>query len=261
MFVKESEENYKAGWIKIFRSVKTHWIWQDAEYFRLWVDFLIRANHAENKILIDSNLVNIQKGEFITSLKKLAKESKCSLGRIRRFLEILKNDSMIELKTTHKYTQITVCNYESYQNGQHTDGNGNETGMKSDGNQTETNKNYKNYKNVKNNKEETILIKEIEIIKKDYFIDLLAVDSKQEFIEAWVEWVNYRKETKHKVTPLSAKKQIDFLNKQPNPVEVIEVAIRNSWQGLFEIRKNGKEQNGKPDYKQPREGQEFPVIS
>lgn len=52
-------------------------------------------------------------------------------------------------------------------------------------------------------------------------------------IEKWKEWVDYRSETKHKITKSTAEKQILFLLKQPNPAKCIDESITNGWQGLF----------------------------
>jgi len=57
----------------------------------------------------------------------------------------------------------------------------------------------------------------------------------------WKEWIEYRQSIKKPLTVTSIGKQISFLLQQPNPVECIETAIRNGWQGLFEVSGgNGK---------------------
>lgn len=56
----------------------------------------------------------------------------------------------------------------------------------------------------------------------------------------WTEWVEYRKSINKPLSELSIKKQINFLLKQSNPVDCIDNAIMNGWQGLFEIKENGK---------------------
>jgi len=83
-------------------------------------------------------------------------------------------------------------------------------------------------------KEETVMVGEREIVIKDYFLDLLPINSEQKFIETWVEWVDFRKEIKKKLTKTTALKQINFLLKQANPNGCIEQSIKNGWQGLFE---------------------------
>lgn len=245
--IKDYQENYGTGWISLYRSIKEHWIWDDPVNLKMWIDFLMRANHKENKIIIEGQLISIPRGSFITSLKKLATEYGVSMGKIRHFLEILKNDSMILLNTTHRFTQLTICNYETYQNGQHTESTLNEIRMKSESTLNETNNNDNNDNNV-NNKREAVLYP-IKEVKKEYFINLLPIDATQQFIEAWNEWVDFRREIKKKLTVLTAKKQLTFLFNQPDPIKCINQSIQNGWTGLFEVADKTKpkvaEHNGR----------------
>ena len=148
--VSDIQENYSNGWIKLYRSIKKHWVWQNNLYLKLWIDFIMRSNHSPNKILIEGELVEIVRGSFITSLKKLARENLVSISKIRLFLKLLEQDSMILLKTTHKYTQITINNYDVYQDERHAERNQKEIKKKTESTQKETNKNDKNVKNDKN---------------------------------------------------------------------------------------------------------------
>lgn len=109
------------GWINLHRCIQEHWIWQDAHRFKWWVDLLLRASHKDTKVLFDGSLMECKRGQFITSLGKLAEEWMVSRGAVRRFLDALENDTMITRKSTHKMTQITICNYDSYQNVRTTD--------------------------------------------------------------------------------------------------------------------------------------------
>ena len=240
MLLSDYNGNYGTGWISLYRSIKDHWIWKNPIHLKIWIDFLMRANHKPNRVVIDGEFVSVIRGAFITSLKKLAKEYGVSIGKIRHFLELLENDSMILLKTTHKFTQITICNYETYQDGQQTERNQNEIRMKSKRNQNETDNNDNNVNND-NNKKEVVLYPVIEI-KKEYFVDMLPIDSNQKFIEAWNEWCDFRREIKKKLTKLSAKKQITFLLNQPDPIKCINQSIQNGWTGLFEV---SQKQSGK----------------
>lgn len=64
------------------------------------------------------------------------------------------------------------------------------------------------------------------------------------FCLAWDEWLQYRKEGKHKMTPITEKKQLAMLSKytESQAIEIINTSIRNGWQGLFEpqtkVKKN-----------------------
>lgn len=60
---------------------------------------------------------------------------------------------------------------------------------------------------------------------------------------AWIEWEQYRKEKKQKLTPSTAKKQMDFLGGRAGPeaIAIINQSITNGWTGLFELKTNGKQ--------------------
>lgn len=56
--------------------------------------------------------------------------------------------------------------------------------------------------------------------------------------KAWSEWEEYRKEKKQKLTPMTIKQQIKFLEQhRGDHVEIIQTSIRNGWRGLFEIKR------------------------
>lgn len=109
------------GWINLHRCIQEHWIWKDAHRFKWWVDLLLRASHKDTKVLIDGSLMECKRGQFITSLGKLAEEWMVSRDTVRRFLDALEKDTMITRVSTHKMTQITICNYDTYQSEPTTD--------------------------------------------------------------------------------------------------------------------------------------------
>lgn len=59
--------------------------------------------------------------------------------------------------------------------------------------------------------------------------------------KAWIEWEQYRKEKKQKLTPSTAKKQMSFLGGRAGPeaIAIINQSILNGWTGLFELKNNG----------------------
>lgn len=232
IMVKDFQENYGNGWISIYRSIQNHWVWQDDKIFKIWISFLLKANHQDNKFYFDGILYEVKRGSFITSLKKLSSEFNCSIGKMRRILNSFEKDSMIDSKSDTRKTQITICNYDTYQDSWHTKSTLTENRRNADGKQTETNNNDNNVNND-NNKEGVLY--PINKVKTEYFLDMLPIDSTQQFIEAWTEWVDFRKEIKKKLTKLSAKRQITFLINQPEPIKCINQSIQNGWTGLFEV--------------------------
>ena len=65
-----------------------------------------------------------------------------------------------------------------------------------------------------------------------HFLDLIK-DWSIEEKEAWVSWLDYRKEARKTVMRSTAIKQIKFLEKQPNLISCIDRSIRNGYTGLF----------------------------
>jgi len=118
--VSDYQENYGSGWVKMYRSLEKHWIINNAEYFRAWFLILCNVNHAANKVLIGSDLVECKRGESLKSIKSWNKVFGPSWTRqkIRTFFNLLENDSMINHQATSKTTKLTVCNYDTYQSAQ-----------------------------------------------------------------------------------------------------------------------------------------------
>jgi len=78
---------------------------------------LLQANHTPEKVLIDNQVVEVQRGQFITSTVKLAHRWKWDRKTVTRFLHLLSNEDMCTTEATTKYTRVTITNYEFYQGG------------------------------------------------------------------------------------------------------------------------------------------------
>lgn len=99
------------GWIKIYRSL-LYWEWADVpEMVALWVRLIIRATHEDSQW----HGVTVSRGQLVTTTAKLAAESGLSPQQVRTCLDRLKASNQINTQTTNKYTIITICKYEAYQ--------------------------------------------------------------------------------------------------------------------------------------------------
>lgn len=103
------------GWIKLYRSIRKHWIWEDAQKLKWWLDILLQANHQDKKVLLGNELILIERGSFHTSELKLSKKWGVSKTTVRKFLELLESDQMIVTEKSKKGTTIKVSKYEGYQ--------------------------------------------------------------------------------------------------------------------------------------------------
>lgn len=104
-----------SGWIKIHREIADHWIFQDAEKFKWWIDMLFLASYEANRVNVGNRIVEVKRGQFLGSLAFLSKRWGVSKERVINFLRLLQSDGMIDKSSDKNITLITICNYESYQ--------------------------------------------------------------------------------------------------------------------------------------------------
>lgn len=106
------------GWISVHRKIWDSWVWRDRPFSKgqAWIDILLLANHEDGKTLMDGQLIEIKRGEHITSEPKLATRWGWSRTKVRNFLKMLEDDGMIEnIKEDRKRTRLKVLNYSDYQ--------------------------------------------------------------------------------------------------------------------------------------------------
>ena len=116
-----ADDKVSMGWISVHRKIRDHWIWEDPVKFQRWVDLLLDVNHTGRKVNIGCAIISCERGQTIRSLGNWAKRWKCSKSSARRFLELLEKDQMIVSETVSKTTQITICNYDYYQQSRNDD--------------------------------------------------------------------------------------------------------------------------------------------
>jgi len=151
--LEDHNENYITGWIKTYRSLEHHWIWKDSKYLKCWLWFLFRANHKNTKVLIGSDFIDLNRGSFITSIQKGAIASELTIQQFRTFLSLLEKDKMVFRKSTSKLTQITICNYDVYQDQQQTNNKPTTNQQQANNKPATTDKNVKELKQLEELKE------------------------------------------------------------------------------------------------------------
>ncbi|EUR30665.1 primosome subunit DnaD [Staphylococcus aureus SJOS6061] len=109
------------GWISIDRSIQNHWLFKEKRTFskfEAWIYLLMEANHSKAKMPIGNQIVTVERGQRLTSILTLSDLFNWSRFKVKTFLDLLESDGMLEVKTTSKYTLITIVNYDFYQSEQ-----------------------------------------------------------------------------------------------------------------------------------------------
>ncbi|WP_430619438.1 hypothetical protein [Enterococcus sp. DIV0802b] len=106
------------------------------------------ANHKQNKFVFDGKLVEVERGQKITSIRQLSERWRWSRTKVTDFLTLLEKDGMLVRKSDSKKTVITIVNYDIYQNQDNKKSHSSDTEKP----QKSTNNNDKTMINNDNNK-------------------------------------------------------------------------------------------------------------
>jgi hypothetical protein len=99
------------GWIKIHRKF-LDWEWYDkSEMVHLFLHLLLNASVSNKRW----HNTPVNRGQLITGRKKLSEETGISQQTVRTCLQRLVETGEIEITPTNKFSIITICNYDSYQ--------------------------------------------------------------------------------------------------------------------------------------------------
>jgi len=165
------------GWIKLHRSFLESPLWKYSNatgmhyLIKMWVYLLSSVNYEPKKWYDGKTEVMIPSGSIIISIRNLAEELHNTPMQIRTGLSHLENMGMVTRKTTNRWTQVWIVNWEKYQ-GDNTQDNTQSNKQITNGQQTDnkritTTKEYKNKRNKETkNIEKPSLSPELGITRK-----------------------------------------------------------------------------------------------
>ena len=122
------------------------WEWYgEPNMVALFIHILLSANYEAKRW----KGIEIERGQFITSLQSLSDAIGVSVMKVRTCLKRLEETGEITTKTTNKYSVITICKYDSYQS-QNSDANKQITNNQQTDNKQITIKQQSNNNNIIN---------------------------------------------------------------------------------------------------------------
>ena len=160
------------GWICLHRKIRQNPVFYDADLLRLWLYCLLEATHRERDQLIGRQVVKLLPGEFVTGRfdleagfnNGLKPDRKKSPKTIWRWLETLESAGFLTIKSTTKFSVISIVNWHLYQD-KSSDDDQQVTNKRPTDDQQMTNKRptddqqvttNNNVNNINNNKQEKI---------------------------------------------------------------------------------------------------------
>jgi DNA-binding transcriptional regulator YhcF (GntR family) len=188
-FIQEGEK--MQGWIKLHRKVKSHWLFTEKRTFtkfEAWIDLLLEVNHKDNKFMLGNDLIEVKRGQTITSIRQLCERWNWSNSKVTKFLKMLESDEMLKVKSDTKKTVITIDNYDIYQVQDTEETTDKRHTHDSEATQKHTNKNDKN---VKNEKKKNIYAEFVSMLPEEY--EKLIQDFGQAGTDERVERLNLYK--------------------------------------------------------------------
>lgn len=152
------------GYVKAYRKTLHSSVWSDPDLFRLWMYCLLKATHKKRVVLIGRKEIELSAGEFVTGRFSLFEEfnrgvapqkvvKELTLWRLLKLLETMGN---LNIKSTNKYSVVSIVNWVTYQEGLTTNEQQMNNKRTTNEQQLNTNKNVKNVKNEKNDNKKDI---------------------------------------------------------------------------------------------------------
>ena len=137
----------------------------------------MKASHKEYDVHIGYQTVRLMPGEFVFGRKAAAEELGMTERTVRTSLDSLSRQRNIAIKTTNKYSVITIINWQAYQSEETTSDQQNDQQLTNKRPATDqqltTNKNVKNVENVKNLYLNTFVANEVVSDESARLADLL----------------------------------------------------------------------------------------
>ncbi len=138
------------GWIKLHRKLLESSFASKPTTLSLFIHLLLMANHEDNSFLFNQEEITIKKGQLLTGLLQLSKKAGLTIMQTRYALSSLKVTNTLTIKTTNKFSIITILNYEQYQDINKQNNKPVTNQQQTSNKPVTTNNNDKNDKNDKN---------------------------------------------------------------------------------------------------------------
>lgn len=247
------------GWIKLHRRI-LDWEWFDDDAtFKVFVWLLLNANREPQTW----HGVPIGRGQIMTSIEKISKATNHSVRNIRTIIDRLKSTSELTIKSTNKFSIITICSYDSYQRSESDERQAERQASRQSSdkhyiNKKEKNKEYinplyplfddddadaENAQPTTNDPTPSEERKKVAPKKERFDVEAAIADEPDDIKAILQRWIDYKKK-QHNFSyksEASFKAFINNLRKLSNDdaslaAAIIDQSIANGWKGIFTLK-------------------------
>ena len=107
------------NFLPLRREIRNHWIYQDSDYLKVWIDILFNARFSKEPKtdIYKGTMYTINYSEFLYSRPSYAERLNITESKLRKLIDNLVLDGMIEKTNSlgrNKATVYKVLNYEKY---------------------------------------------------------------------------------------------------------------------------------------------------
>lgn len=229
------------GYVKLYRKIKNTSVWCDSDKLKLWIYCITEATHESRTILVGNQKIELKRGQFTTGRYKLEDDfnkgvkpkKRVDGSTLFRWLKLFEECGMLHIKSTNKYSIVTVVNWDKYQIDEQ------QTNNKCTSVEQQLNNSCTQYKNVKNVKN---IKKEIYKEKKETYVSIVESYTKSEELRnALLEFVEMRKKMKG-FTPRAlhlALKNLDKLALDDlTKIDIVNQTIEHGWKTFYPLKDN-----------------------
>lgn len=108
------------GYIKLWRKTLDSGLLSNGPVWQVFGYLMLNATHKPHKMLLGSTVIDLRPGDVVVSRRKMAEKLNLGEQQIRTALKTLEKLEIVTSRITHRYTLISLTNWDTYQDEQPT---------------------------------------------------------------------------------------------------------------------------------------------
>lgn len=228
------------GYVKMWRKSLDSACFQNDHLWRFWCWCLMRAAWKPKAAMVGFRKIDLEPGQFVFGRRKAAQELQMSERTIRTCLQHLENLENLTIKTTNKFSIITINNWDTYQSDETTNDQQSDQQATSKRPANDHKQESKEVKERKNKETPPTPPRGEKTPQTPQGGDSGETLPPWMPAETWKTFKAHRRLLKSPMSPkaeqLTLKKLQAFMDAGQNPEEIINQSIEHGWKGVFPLK-------------------------